>query len=327
MRGRDHQELNRLITRHESHHYAQELSMNVLAVVGLISFGLMAGPIFFTHIPTYLASTEAPAPTEQKRFLDTPVMARSAVVYDLTTHTVLYGKNETAVRPLASLTKLLTVYTALTQLSKNTPVVITENALAPEGDSGLNVGETISLGALERLALVASSNDAAQAIALAYAERTSKSSTSLMASAISSLGLSDVRATNPTGLDVSSDISGGYGSAISVATLAEHILLLDPALALATTRPSVTVRSIDAGAHTLHNTNQDMRSIPNPLLSKTGFTDLAGGNLVVVLDVGINHPVAIVVMGSTKEGRFEDVLNLVDNTLDYFAPARLPSQH
>ena len=81
---------------------------------------------------------------------------------------------------------------------------------------------------------------------------------------------------------------------------------------------------LDGTLHTLQNTNQIIDVVPNPLLSKTGFTDLAGGNLVIVFDAGINHPVAIVVLGSTKEERFTDVRALVNETLSYFSPETTP---
>jgi D-alanyl-D-alanine carboxypeptidase len=55
------------------------------------------------------------------------------------------------------------------------------------------------------------------------------------------------------------------------------------------------------------------------LLSKTGFTDLAGGNLAIVFDAGVNHPVAVVVLGSTEDSRFTDVSELVGATLAHFA--------
>ena len=38
--------------------------------------------------------------------------------------------------------------------------------------------------------------------------------------------------------------------------------------------------------------------------------DLAGGNLVVAFDRGLNEPVVVVVLGSTQEGRFSDVVAL-----------------
>jgi serine-type D-Ala-D-Ala carboxypeptidase (penicillin-binding protein 5/6) len=319
MKARDNSELERLIKRYESHRHMSALSMNILAVVGLISFGLMAGPIFTYHPTSQMAIQEQAEVPAVKTFAHVPIRAHSAVVYDLSTNTVLYGQRESAVLPLASLTKLFTVYTALANTPPKTDVVISEEALAPEGDSGLSVGEHLSLGALERLALVASSNDAAEAISRATAAASNRPSTTLMANAFSALGITDVRTSNASGLDVSLTQSGGYGSALSVAKVAKGITEMDPSLAYTTTRSYITVKS-DTSVHTLENTNQTITAIPSPLLSKTGFTDLAGGNLVVVFDAGINHPVAVVVLGSTKEERFSDVEALVEETLRYFAP-------
>ncbi|MDQ5957741.1 MAG: hypothetical protein QG665_65, partial [Patescibacteria group bacterium] len=53
--------------------------------------------------------------------------------------------------------------------------------------------------------------------------------------------------------------------------------------------------------------------------SKTGYTDSAGGNLVVALDAGLAQPVIVVVLGSSKDGRFTDVLALAKATVTYYS--------
>jgi D-alanyl-D-alanine carboxypeptidase len=52
--------------------------------------------------------------------------------------------------------------------------------------------------------------------------------------------------------------------------------------------------------------------IPGLIGGKTGYTDLAGGNLAIVFDADIGHPVIVVALHSTKEGRFEDVRALTE---------------
>ncbi|MEK7201414.1 MAG: hypothetical protein AAB737_02140 [Patescibacteria group bacterium] len=244
---------------------------------------------------------------------------KAAIVYDLTTKEVLFSKNDKAQLPLASLTKLLTAYAGATSLDKDASVVITPSALAAEGESGLSEGEVFTFTDAARLALVASSNDAAEAIAEAAAQKNAVSGRSLLASAAAAIGLPQTYAVNGTGLDVSTTLSGGYGSAYDVAQLAGALLSVAPELALATTLPEVSVRSNTGAVHTLPNTNQDVVHVPNMLLSKTGFTDLAGGNLAIVFDSGIGHPVAIVVLGSSHEGRFNDVNELLTRTRNHFA--------
>jgi D-alanyl-D-alanine carboxypeptidase len=67
--------------------------------------------------------------------------------------------------------------------------------------------------------------------------------------------------------------------------------------------------------YSAENTNVVIDKIPNLIASKTGYTDLAGGNLVIAFDAGLNHPIIISVLGSTEKGRFSDVLQLVQATL------------
>lgn len=298
------------------------MGMHMFGILGLISFGIMAVPIF--TLPAHRASVAQIAPVAIQKpiaqFPATPVRAHSALVYDLATHTTLYEQNAAAQLPLASLTKLLTLYAIASKVSGDEVITLSESAVAQEGDSGLVAGEQFYVRDLERFALVASSNDAAQALSEKAQHKSSQNDQSLMASAASAAGLLTTRATNSTGLDVSPSVSGGYGSAYDVALLAGQLLTLTPATAKATTRDFVTITSLSGISHTLPNTNQSIGHLPNPLLSKTGLTDLAGGNLVVVFDVGLNHPIAIVVLGSTKEERFVDVQRLVNNTLTYFAP-------
>ena len=52
------------------------------------------------------------------------------------------------------------------------------------------------------------------------------------------------------------------------------------------------------------------------MASKTGFTNLAGGNLAIIFDAGFMHPMTIVVLGSSAEGRFSDVVKLAKITLE-----------
>ncbi len=302
------------------------MQMNVIAVLGLIGFGLFAIPVLTTHVTReQIVATSAPVEaTSTRTFPSVAVVAQEALVYDLSTHTPLFEKNAQDVLPLASLTKLLTIYGALSKLPQDTTITITPADLAPDGNSGLQAGDTYSLSSLERLALVASSNDAAQAITQAIAVREQKNDRDLLASVATALGLMQTRANNGTGLDVSNSESGGYGNSYDVANLAGAVVDKNPGLALATTHSTVSISSLGGSTITLPNTNHYIAGIPNPLLSKTGYTDLAGGNLVVVFDAGLNHRIAVVVLGSTYDSRFTDVNTLVKKTLEYLAPASKP---
>ncbi|MEQ1561632.1 MAG: hypothetical protein ABL899_02850, partial [Nitrospira sp.] len=122
---------------------------------------------------------------------------------------------------------------------------------------------------------------------------------------------------NESGLDVG-QVSGGNGSAIDVAKLMAYILKNHPKLLEATKYKEITIDSISK-SHKIKNTNISVNEIPELIASKTGFTDMAGGNLVVAFDSSIGRPIIVVVLGSTEVGRFEDVKALVNASLKYVA--------
>lgn len=279
---------------------------------------------FFFFIPTNQTKTSLTAitistATIPNAFAKIPIEAKAAIVYDLASEEILYAKNVDTQLPLASLTKLLTVYTALSTLSPLTPITIsTENARL-EAPHAFSVGQTFSLEDLSRLTLVASLNDGAAAILETTAMREGRTPHESLAGAVAALGLSQTYAVNGSGLDVNTAISGGYGSAYDLARLAGALVKKSLRVAAATTRSTTQATSAGGTLFTVKNTDPIVDTIPNLLLSKTGFTDLAGGNLVLVFDAGIEHPIAVVVLGSSVKERFTDASALVAATFAHFA--------
>ncbi len=259
------------------------------------------------------------APAAPDAFASISIEAKAAIVYDVATGETLYEKNADAQLPLASLTKLLTVHAALAQLSPDTPITIPAEAVRVEAPRAFNVGQTFSLADLARLTLTASLNDGATAIAMTMAARANRTQAEMLAGAAAALDLSQTYAVNGSGLDVSTAISGGYGSARDLARLAGALANEAPAIAAATTLSSAEAVS-EGGTHfKVKNTDPIVGTIPRLLLSKTGYTDLAGGNLAIVFDAGIRHPIAVVVLGSSQKERFTDSNALIAGALAHFA--------
>ncbi len=273
-------------------------------------------------VPGNQASNTSPGSltsTAPDAFAKIAVEAKAAIVYDLVTGEALYEKNADAQLPLASLTKLITVYAALTKLSLDTPITIPANAIGLDGPHAFSAGQTFTLYDLARLTLTASLNDGAVAIATATGERTNLSQKDMLAGAIASLGLSQTYAVNESGLDASASVSGGYGSARDMASLAKALIEQAPTVVDATTMASVQAVSKDGKSFSVINTDTIIDTLPRLILSKTGYTDLAGGNMALVFDAGISHPIAVIVLGSTMNSRFTDSYELVSATLAHFA--------
>jgi len=321
MKPDQYPDLKLLITKLEKRHKERQAARALMAASLVLGLLVVTSPLYMSQKPKVAETPTASntLATAPDAYADVALTGKAVIVYDLVTNEILYEKHSRAQLPLASLTKLITAYAGATSLSMTAPVVITDSALSADGDSGLHAGEVFSFADAAKLALVGSSNDAAEAIAESAALHDSKSRKDLLAGVAGALGLTQTYAVNGTGLDVNTTLSGGYGSAYDIARLAGALLEKAPSLAEATTHSSVTVRATDGSTHTLPNTNHYVGEVPNLLLSKTGFTDLAGGNLAVVFDAGINHPVAVVVLGSTYEGRFVDVSKLIQRTGKQFA--------
>ena len=248
---------------------------------------------------------------------DGSLTAKAAIIYDPTTDTVLYAKNADLTLPLASVTKLLTAYTILDSVPTSTIITLTAKDTSVDsdaGDWGLKTGDTLSLNDLIKIGLVASSNYAMSAAAGSLGSSYMED----MNAHASKLGLSHTYFLNPTGLDINASLSGAYSSAADIATLAAAFLKNYPQYFELSSRPSV---SVTASGHSVvaKATTVPLQDIPGFIGAKTGYTDLAGGNLVLAYDVDINHPLIAVVLGSTQAGRFADIRTLVDASRSMFA--------
>ncbi len=284
----------------------------ILGVFLLIPQGYAVPTVSSTDMETATSTTPTP-------FTKAPITAKAAIVYDLTTEQVLFAKNADAQLPLASLTKILTVYAAVATLGTDATVTIPEDATRVDAPRLFQTGQTFALSDLAELTLTASLNDGAAAIASATAAYEQRSTYDALAGAAAALNLSQTYAVNGSGLDVSPSTSGGYGSAYDLARLSGALVATAPAIAQATTQMEISAASENGRSFTVKNTDPMVGSFPRLLLSKTGYTDLAGGNLALVFDVGIGHPVAVVVLGSTKKERFTDASALVSATFAHFA--------
>lgn len=293
--------------------------------ISLIALVIGLGFLVYTVDTSKSAVAEKKEIKKELVFVAPTVRASSYVVLDIQRGTVIAEKNSQATVPLASITKVMSALVARNVLPKNSEVTIRKEFLDEEGDSGLRDGEVFKLGDLLDLSLIVSSNDGARSIAsvagafmLGTKDYTFGRSEFIREMNIEAqkLGLTSLTFTNETGLDNTDGTTGGKGNAQDVAKLFAYTLKRYPDLLEATHKNTDTVKSVQY-IHDVENTNTILGEIPNIIASKTGFTNMAGGNLAVVFDAGFGRPIAIVVLGSTTEGRFSDVVALASSTLQY----------
>jgi len=253
-------------------------------------------------------------------FASTTLQAHAAYVLDITNGQVLYNLNPDVQLPLASLTKVPMALVVSEVLTPDMKIVIPYDT-APVGNAErLTQGDTWRIDDIIDFTLAASSNDGAEILAdkagdalhARYAQSPADNATLWrMNDLAKQLGLTKTYFLNVSGLDESTTQSGAYGSAHDMATLFAYAATTSPKTFSATTRPSFTLTSVNGTRAVAINTDKVLDAIPGIIMGKTGYTDLAGGNLAVVFNAKPDHPVVAVVLGSTEQGRFDDMKKLV----------------
>lgn len=302
-----------------------EVKFIAILLVALVLI-LVASVVLGLRIDRGASSVPTGTATLPIKFPEVSITAKSAYVYDVRTKTVLFAKEESARRPLASLTKVMTALIAEERGQPYSTVVVTSEAMKAMGDSGFDLNERWSLSELLDFSLVTSSNDGMRAIALTLGalDRSNATPDEIINDFVvqmnikaSELGLKNSYFYNETGLDESDIRGGAYATAKDVNTLMEYILIYHPTILTATKDSSAVFSSLDNINHIANNTNIITGEIPGLVASKTGYTTTAGGNLSIIFDPEIGRPIIVTVLASTGAERFEDVKALVDATMEY----------
>lgn len=291
--------------RHSRFHQVDSAIIYGFAVLSVLILSNIEKPIIYLGYKKTTPSKEIIVPSifNQEAFSNIKIKGKAYVVYDIVNQKIIAQKNAYDILPLASITKVMMAITARTHNDKKKRITINPVSVEGEYDLGLRKGQVFDLDELLKYTLIFSSNDGAQAIADGLGGR--NFFVSQMNTDAKQLGL-DLIFAHPAGIDEDNKI-GGKGSAFMVAKLTAIARREFPEIFDATTKTRTTVISSTGKITGVPNTNQNVNNFSGLEASKTGYTDMAGGNLVIIVDVSVGHPVAIVVLGSTHEDRFSDM--------------------
>lgn len=225
-----------------------------------------------------------------------------ALVMDQDTNEVLFSKNDRAVLPIASITKLMTgLLVSEAGLPLDELITITEDDVDTEkgSRSRLAVGTTLTRGELLHLALMSSENRAAHALGRTYPGGLARFVPLMNARALM-LGMKDTRYVEPTGLS-----SANRSSAADLATLVA-VAHGNPLVRQLSTSPG---HEIAVGERVLqyHNTNQLVHHPEWDIgLQKTGYISEAGRCLVMQARVAGRKLIMVFLDADSKTGRLGD---------------------
>ena len=237
-----------------------------------------------------------------------PLALRSSValVIDQDTGEVLFSKNETAVLPIASITKLMTAL-IVTEAGQPQDQVLTITQADVDTLKGttsrLRVGTRLSRGELLHLALMASENRAAHALGRNYPGGT-QAFVAAMNRRADELGMTDTRFADPTGLS-----SGNQSSARDLAVLVKAAGENELIRSLSTS----PVHHVAVGARDLYYRNSN-RLVYSPQwsidLQKTGFIREAGRCVVMQAQLAGRHLIMVLLDATGPETRIADAERL-----------------
>ena len=232
-----------------------------------------------------------------------PKLSANAVfVMDQNSREVLVSKNDKAVMPIASLTKLMTgLLVADAKLSLDEEISITEDDLDIYKGTGsrLSVGTRLTRGEAMHLALMSSENRAAHALGRTYPGGIANF-VRLMNAKAAELGMRDTRYVEPTGLSVENR-SSARDLALLVAAAYQRPLLRE----FSTSQGY----AVESGRRVLqyHNSNR-LTADPNwdIGLQKTGYISEAGRCMVMSAKFAGRQVIMVFLDAADKSARIGD---------------------
>ncbi len=242
------------------------------------------------------------------------IPAKSALLMDVATGTVLYEANAHDALAPASVTKVMTMLLIMEAIDSgkigwDDMVTASETAAAKGGSQiYLKVGETMSVSDMVKSIAVSSANDCA----CAMAEHIAGSETAfveMMNQRAKELGMEDTHFVNCTGLDDSEEAKTHLTSAHDIAIMSRQLLKYHPDIKKFTTIWMDTVRN---GTFGLSNTNKMVRFYSGATGLKTGFTSAAGYCLSASAEREGMELVAVVMGCETSPKRFGACKSLLD---------------
>jgi len=252
------------------------------------------------------ASAAMPPPAASARAEAAALRSSTAYVQDLETSTVIFAKNENVVRPIASISKLMTAVVVVdANLPMDEMLEITDDDVdeLKHTTSRLRVGTKLSRGDMLHLALMSSENRAANALGRHYPGGLSAFVAAMNAKA-QSLGITSTRFIEPTGLS-SNNVSSPHDLARLLRAASQR-----PLIHRYSTDTEYEVE-INNRTQTFRNTNLLVRKPDWDIkVSKTGYINEAGECLVMLARIN-GRDLAIVLLDSQgKLSRIGDAVRI-----------------
>ncbi len=265
--------------------------------------------ILFAVVLTFLSVIPAYSVEIKENPID--INAKSAVLMDAKTGTVLYSYNKDNMLPPASVTKIMTLLLVFEEIEKGNlkytdVLTVSENASSMGGSQVfLEPGEQMCVEELLKCVIIASANDAA----LTLAEHVGGSEevfVSMMNERAKALGMKNTHFENVTGLD--DDVINHLTTAYDIALMSRELIKHKKVSEYAT----IWMDTIRNGEFGLTNTNRLVRFYKGITGLKTGSTSKAGFCVSVTAKRDGMELIAVIMGADSSEIRNACATKLLD---------------
>ena len=249
------------------------------------------------------------------------VRARSAILIEQTTGQVLFELNADEPRAPASITKVMTVLLVMEaiddgRVSPSDTVTASEHACSMGGSQiWLEPGETMTVDELLRATCIASSNDAAVALA-EFIGGSEQGFVELMNAKAAELGMTNTCFKNASGLDEEGHFTTARDIAAMSAALLKHERIKNYS--------TVWMDSLRDGKTQLVNTNKLIRFYKGATGLKTGTTDQAGRCVSASAARGDMNVIAVILGAESRDTQFSSAAALMNYAFDSYTMASPP---
>ncbi len=233
-----------------------------------------------------------------------PVTASGIIITDLESGQSIFERNADVLRPMASLTKLMTALIIVEEHTLDEQVTVPMDILKTVGNDydHLPPGDVFTVGDLLSAMLISSSNDAAVTLAKFHSGTVAEFAKVMNARA-KSLGLKSTSYDNPIGLDAPLQDS----TPRDLAWLATYVLRYQDIRARMSV-PEMQIKSANNFSMLLSHTHELLHEDSFVIAGKTGTTDAAGQCLLSIVEVNGRRYVAVLLH---SEDRYRDMRAIV----------------
>jgi len=289
----------------------------VLSILGVLALFLVFQNLVFTESESKtIPAGKKPAKRNLFNF-DMPdsnisraiyLNLKSAIAIDNKTKEVIYCYNADEIRPVASISKLLTAMVVLDNYKPDTVITISKKDARRSARSLFRTGDRVRAKDLLHAALLQSDNRAARALARSVAGSI-ENFAKMMNIKAKQIGLENTHMVEPTGLS-----EKNRSTAADCARLVNTARLMYPEIGRITSLKKYVLKPVNRKrSKRLVNTNKMVFSKYTVKAGKTGYIIKSDYCLTTVLQNGTGKEVTVVVLGAPgPQTRFREARRLAN---------------